>query len=222
MSFLIKGKITNSTGGLSAHTIRVFDKDPWPGSIDDDYIGSAVSLDDGTFRLQFPKEQFKKPLEFWDDETNPDLYFKIEDPSGNDITGNNDLSLDTDFTEFVIPQSDKFEVVVIGSGFGGTIISVSWVNRFTKEYADEIIVNPNATKKKVCLLERGQWWLSHEVPISRGFNEVRSADATQHKPGLREYLEENETPYRTWPYPDNFNGLTELVNATRLKDRRGM
>ncbi|HEX7445789.1 MAG TPA: hypothetical protein VF300_05310, partial [Methanothrix sp.] len=51
-------------------------------------------------------------------------------------------------------MSDSFEAVVIGSGFGGTILALSFANSFAAEQ------NPN---KKVCILERGQWWFSHEI-----------------------------------------------------------
>jgi hypothetical protein len=67
MSFSLKGKLTdNSTPPrpLSAYTIKVFDKDPTFDVFGDDPVGSAVTLDDGTFRIDFRKEDFKKPGEF--------------------------------------------------------------------------------------------------------------------------------------------------------------
>ena len=86
---------------------------------------------------------------------------------------------------------------------------MSLVNQLHEE--DKLVPDPD--KRKVILLERGQWWISHEVPKSRGFNEQKSADPTQHKPGIREYLEANDIPYRTWAYPDNVNGLSKFLNT---------
>ena len=40
--------------------------------------------------------------------------------------------------------------------------------------------------------------------------------------GMREYLETNDIPYRTWAYPDNIDGLGEFLNTTRIIDRRGL
>ena len=54
-------------------------------------------------------------------------------------------------------MTDSFEAVVVGSGFGGTILSLSLANKFADDNAN------NNTDKKVCVLERGQWWLSHEM-----------------------------------------------------------
>ena len=40
--------------------------------------------------------------------------------------------------------------------------------------------------------------------------------------GIREYLEANDIPYRTWAYPDNINGLSQFLNTLRVVDRRGL
>jgi choline dehydrogenase-like flavoprotein len=43
----------------------------------------------------------------------------------------------------------EYESVVIGSGFGGTIISLTLANKYQADGA--------AGNKRVCILERGQW-----------------------------------------------------------------
>jgi choline dehydrogenase-like flavoprotein len=106
--------------------------------------------------------------------------------------------------------------VVVGSGFGGTIISSSLVNQFVTD--DQNL--PDQDKRKVVLLERGQWWVSHELPSSPGANEFEKE--TNPDKGMREYLEINDIPYRTWAYPDNINGLGQFLNTTRIIDRRGL
>jgi hypothetical protein len=97
-------------------------------------------------------------------------------------------------------------------------VSLSLVNQLHKE--DRLL--PDSDKRKVILLERGQWWISHEVPSTKGFNEQKSTDPAKHKLGVREYLETNDIPYRTWAYPDNVNGLPKFLNTLRVVDRRGL
>ena len=212
MSFLLKGKLTdNANNALSYYTIKIFDKDPGI----DDLLGSSVTLDDGTFSITFTKEDFR---EFWESPSNePDLYLRIFDRDGNQI--HETASLSTPFAPLIDPDElNKCEALVVGSGFGGTIVSLSIVNQLHEE--DKLV--PDANKRKVVLLERGQWWLSHEVPESRGFNEQKSNDPVQHKLGIREYLEAKDIPYRTWAYPDNINGLAQFLNTLRVIDRRGL
>jgi choline dehydrogenase-like flavoprotein len=94
--------------------------------------------------------------------------------------------------------SGRYEAVVIGSGFGGTIISLSLANKYEKE----------GQGKKACILERGQWWISDEIP----FNKEGTID---HKSTIREYLVENKIPYGVFPYPDNHQGLLKLLGNSR-------
>lgn len=218
MSFLLKGKLTDGAGEpLPYYTIKIFDEDPIIHLLDDP-IGSSVTLDDGAFSIAFTKEDFKKPGEFWESPSNePNLYIKIFDHDGKEI--HKTTTLATPFIPLVEPgELSKCEAVVVGSGFGGTIASLSLVNQLHEE--DKLVPDPD--KRKVILLERGQWWISHEVPKSRGFNEQKTVDPTQHKPGIREYLELNDIPYRTWAYPDNIDGLSEFLNTLRIIDRRGL
>lgn len=215
MSFLLKGKLTDSMGNpLPYHPIKIFDKDP----IFDDPLGNSVTLDDGTFSIAFTKEDFKKPGEFWESPNDdPDLYLKTFDPDGNQINVTGVMSMP--FTPLVdLAEITQCEAVVVGSGFGGTIVSLSVVNQLHEE--DKMLPDPN--KRRVVVLERGQWWISHEVPKSRDFNEQKSANPALHKPGMREYLELKDIPYRTWAYPDNINGLTQFLNTVRIIDRRGL
>ena len=71
MSFELKGTLTDSTGNpLSNYTIKAFDKDPLIDPSGDDPLGSAVTLDDGSFKITFSKDDFNKLGEFWESVTN--------------------------------------------------------------------------------------------------------------------------------------------------------
>lgn len=214
MSFEIKGKLVDPTSPsklLSNFTIKAFDRDPFPGSIDDDELGKAVTLDDGSFRIKFKPSDFREVL----DPSDVELYFKIYDLDGN-LIHTTDL-----VTSPYIPYTDTAEVneceaVVIGSGFGGTITSLSLVNK----YVDDANNNPSI-KKKIVILERGQWWVSHELPLSPSSHELN--EKPKPKTGIREFLESNNLPYNTWPYPDNINGLSQMVNNLHnSNNRRGL
>jgi choline dehydrogenase-like flavoprotein len=106
---------------------------------------------------------------------------------------------------------EKFEAIVIGSGFGGTILSLSLANKFDSDNAS------NNTDKKVCLLERGQWWLSHEInytaPTDRSPN---------YHTNMREFLDDNKRPYHFWPYPDTIRGNIEIASAARAISKVGL
>ena len=217
MPFEIKGKLVDNTSttlkSLSNYTVKAFDEDPFPGSIDDDFLGSAVTLDDGSFKITFKPSDYRKTLEFWDSNGPPQVYFQIYDTEGallHETNVNNNP-----FVEYSDSSNDaQCEAVVIGSGFGGTITSLSLVNKF----ADDAIKNPTEVKKKVIVLERGQWWVSHELPASPSSHEISGKPTP--KQSIREFLENNNMPYRTWPYPDNLNGLGQLLNNIRNSNNR--
>jgi choline dehydrogenase-like flavoprotein len=96
---------------------------------------------------------------------------------------------------------EKYEAVVIGSGFGGTITALTLANMFGSD-------SHKNENQRVCILERGQWWISHEMPS----NEEGTIDKS---PTIRQYLEENNIPYSFWAYPDNLKGLLALFGNTR-------
>jgi choline dehydrogenase-like flavoprotein len=106
---------------------------------------------------------------------------------------------------------EKVEAVVIGSGFGGTILTLSLANKFDFDNSS------NNTNKKVCLLERGQWWLSHEINYT---------PPGERSPGyhsnMREFLDDNNRPYHFWPYPDSVRGNIEIASAARAISRTGL
>jgi choline dehydrogenase-like flavoprotein len=106
-------------------------------------------------------------------------------------------------------MEETFESVVIGSGFGGTILALSFANKFEDDNA-----TGNANKK-VCILERGQWWLSHEMNYTPRV--VR-----KNFPNMREYLEDNGKPYHFWAHPDSAGGVLELLSTERTLSKTGL
>jgi GMC oxidoreductase len=218
MTFNLKGKLIDPTTNkpLSYYTIKILDKDPIFDIFGDDPLGSVVTLDDGTFRIEFRKEDFRKPIETWETNPNaPELYLKIYDPNGNFIRETPVIV--APYTPYNNPNEvNQCEAIVVGSGFGGTIVSLSLVNQFEEQ--DQTL--PDTQKRKVVILERGQWWLSHELPLSPSLHEFKKK--VNPDKGIREYLDSNNYPYRTWAFPDNINGLSKFLNALRIVDRRGL
>lgn len=106
-------------------------------------------------------------------------------------------------------MDEAFEAVIIGSGFGGTIIALSLANKF---YHDN---SKSKSKKKVCIMERGQWWLSHEMNFRpKGKRKINS--------NMREYLEDNRRPYHFWAHPDDVNGIIGLLSSDRSISKIGL
>ena len=74
----------------------------------------------------------------------PDLYIKIYDSEGNFVHETNPIG--NPFTPYIDPEEkNQTECVVVGSGFGGTILSLSLVNK----YHDEDNRYPTPTKEKL-------------------------------------------------------------------------
>jgi hypothetical protein len=97
-----------------------------------------------------------------------------------------------------IPVTSEYDTVVIGSGFGGTIISLA----IAKQYKER------KEMKRVCILERGQWWISHEIHDSDPF---------------RSFLIEKNMPFSTYSYPNDIKGmLTAIGNSRKINKVQGL
>ena len=96
---------------------------------------------------------------------------------------------------------DEYEAVVVGSGFGGTIVALTLANKFEAA----------GGSSRVCLLERGQWWVSGEMPAD-------TAWTTDGRPTLRGYLEERGAPFGTYAYPNDLAGFVQLARTSRTLD----
>ena len=188
-------------------------------------LGSVKSSSEGLFEISFSEKQF----DFFHLEGAPEVYLILSDTNqrflsvkdqkgdfekGSDIHGNtiwtgkiigdiSDLG-SYDITAVTKPREipECYEAVVIGSGFGGTIVSLSLANWFDEQ-------DPTRKVKRVAILERGQWWVSHEMPAT-------SSGTTDGTETIREYLEKNHLSYGLYPYPDNTKGFLKLLSNTKL------
>jgi hypothetical protein len=133
MSFELKGKLTDPGGNpFPQYVVKAFDKDPIYDLLGDDALGSSVTLDDGTFTITFTKDDFKKFGEIWESPNELQLYLKIIDPDGNPPHETPIIS--APFTPYTNPaEINQCEAAVVGSGFGGTIVSLSLVNQLNEE-----------------------------------------------------------------------------------------
>lgn len=72
MAYLIKGKVIDQLTGSGIANLRIEAWDMDPGV--DDYLGSAISQEDGSFEISFNEYLFR---EFFFFDRDPDLYFKV-------------------------------------------------------------------------------------------------------------------------------------------------
>jgi cholesterol oxidase len=101
--------------------------------------------------------------------------------------------------EIVVAQDGKpvpaeYDSVVIGSGFGGTVISLAIAKKYKAENAGN----------RVCILERGQWWISDEIAASDSY---------------RTFLVNNNMPFGTWAYPNDIRGMMAAIGNSRFINR---
>jgi choline dehydrogenase-like flavoprotein len=95
-------------------------------------------------------------------------------------------------------NSEKnFEVVVIGSGFGGTIAAIE-LGKVMKKWND----THEGAKKRVCILERGTWYMTPEAWLDS--KEVAT------------FVKNGDRPHSFWPMPDNRGGMLNLVTKLRI------
>jgi cholesterol oxidase len=87
-------------------------------------------------------------------------------------------------------MGDKYDAIVIGTGFGGTVAATRLA----------------AKHKKVLLLERGTWWFS---PVKLGQPPVSA------KPPFLDWAAQHNQPVQFWPRPDHKKGLVDFVSALR-------
>src|SRR6266699_3108255 len=113
------------------------------------------------------------------------------------------------------PSGKPYAALVIGSGFGGTIMALTLANFFESRNKGR----SRANLEEVCVLERGQWWISHEIL-------ARPADKRQGEPpdkrNMREYLDDAGQQYAFWAHPDNVEGIVRLASMARQASKRGL
>ena len=158
----------------------------------------AIADSTGRFTSVRDSQSRYKKEEFFDNQGNKGLKWR-----GEVINNLNNL-IDITVVAEKRKIPDKYEAVVIGSGFGGTVASLTLANKYEKEDKNK----EEKLKRRVCILERGQWWVSHEMPDK--------PDGTiDNSQALRGYLTKNDMPYGPWAYPDDVKGLLNLFGNSR-------
>jgi cholesterol oxidase len=83
-------------------------------------------------------------------------------------------------------------------------------NRLEEENSS-LTPNENGSNlEKICILERGQWWISPEIPIDE-------KGVLDQKPTIHQFLRENNMPHDFFPY-DNLKGFLKILGNSRLVD----
>jgi cholesterol oxidase len=125
-------------------------------------------------------------------------FFSVEGTNGwkwgGEAISNLNNVIEIAVTQDRIPVPTEYDSVVIGSGFGGTVVSLAIAKKYKMK-------NEN---NRVCILERGQWWISHEIPDSNP---------------LRSFLVKNNMPFSTWAYPNDIKGMLAAVGNSRFINR---
>src|SRR5437867_13215185 len=113
------------------------------------------------------------------------------------------------------PSEERYAALVIGSGFGGTIMALTLANFFENRNKGR----SGANQEEVCVLERGQWRISHEIL-------ARPADKRQGEPpekrNMREYLDDAGQQYAFWARPHTAEGLVRHARMDRQPGNGGL
>src|SRR5690348_2293261 len=86
-------------------------------------------------------------------------------------------------------ETTHYTMVVIGSGFGGTMTALTVAKAFEDRKLGE----------RVHMLERGTWWTTPHGTVQD--KEVRAYD----------FLRKFKQPVQFWPAVDHFKGLIDLI-----------
>ena len=101
---VVKGRIVSREGSapVAGAEVKVYDKDV----LLDDYLGVAVTGDDGLFQVEFTSADFKKGSF----EDRPDIYLKVKNPA----TGKTTKSQVWDELSGEIGDDDDTEIMDLG------------------------------------------------------------------------------------------------------------
>src|SRR5207245_5698169 len=90
-------------------------------------FGRYITHEDSTFKIEFDKKWIEKLLE---KNKEPKVFIKIRKPDGETFLDKSDI---LKCPVLQAPDKNQFEAVVVGSGFGGTIIALSKLHQFSME-----------------------------------------------------------------------------------------
>src|SRR5215217_8767410 len=100
-------------------------------------------------------------------------------------------------------MENQYDVLVIGSGFGGTIMALT----IAREFYLESIKDTSKPKRKVLLMERGTWWTT---PVGTVADKEVAAYAM---------LKKQNQPVQFWSANNSFRGLVDIL--TRCTHHEG-
>ena len=167
----------------------------------------AITDSTGRFSSVRDSQSRYRREEFFDNEGNEGLKWRGE--VINNLNNRMDITVILEKRKIL----DEYEAVVIGSGFGGTIAALTLSNKYEKEDNNN---KEEKLRRRVCVLERGQWWISHEIPD-------KPKGTIDNSQTLREYLIKNDMPHSTWAYPDDTKGLLTLFgNSKPINNLKGV
>ena len=102
------------------------------------------------------------------------------------------------------PPSERYDMVVIGSGFGGTMTAL-WVTHKLNERGSN---KTTATPLRILMLERGTWWTTPTETVQD--KQVKT----------RDFLIAKGQPVQEWSSMNDFRGMTDLLERCRYTEQR--
>ena len=100
-------------------------------------------------------------------------------------------------------QKRDHTVVIIGTGFGGTMTAIPLAQKFTERNKDK----PPESIETVLMLERGTWWTT---PVSTVQDkEIQTAD----------FLKNNKQPVQYWSSQNYFRGFLDIFSRCYRRTR---
>ena len=100
--------------------------------------------------------------------------------------------------------SEHYDMVVIGSGFGGTMTAL-WITHKLNERGGN---KATATPLRILMLERGTWWTTPTETVQD--KQVKT----------RDFLIAKGQPVQEWSSMNDFRGMTDLLERCRYTEQR--
>src|SRR5215218_5982613 len=100
-------------------------------------------------------------------------------------------------------MENQYDAIVIGSGFGGTIMALTIAREFFLEWKKD----ETKPKRKVLLMERGTWWTT---PVGT----VQDKEVA-----MAAMLKKQNQPVQYWSASNSFRGLVDIL--TRCTHHEG-
>ncbi|HSW17293.1 MAG TPA: GMC oxidoreductase [Ramlibacter sp.] len=102
------------------------------------------------------------------------------------------------------PPSERYDMVVIGSGFGGTMAAL-WVTHKLNERGGN---EPTARPLRILMIERGTWWTTPTETVQD--KQVKT----------RDFLIAKGQPVQEWSSMNDFRGMSDLLGRCRYTEQR--